>query len=118
MTVTGVARIIVSVEDLDRSLRLYRDALGLSEQYRQGELAMLRIGSTGPQVMLHQRPPGEGLASVAVGYTVADVDAATRAAVAAGATVVDPPADEPWGERQSVLTDLDGHVVCLVSPPR
>jgi uncharacterized glyoxalase superfamily protein PhnB len=55
---------------------------------------------------------------VAVGYLVDDVDAATLAAVAAGAILVDPPADEPWGERQSVLTDPDGHVVCLVSPAR
>jgi uncharacterized glyoxalase superfamily protein PhnB len=30
--------------------------------------------------------------------------------------VVDPPADQPWGERQAVLTDPDGHVVCLVAP--
>jgi catechol 2,3-dioxygenase-like lactoylglutathione lyase family enzyme len=118
VTVCGVARIIVSVEDLDRSLRLYRDALGLTESYRLDELAMLRVAPAGPEVMLHQRPPTAGLASVAIGYTVDDVDAATLAAVAAGATIVDPPADEPWGERQSVLTDPDGHVICLVSPPR
>ena len=118
MTVRGVARIIVSVEDLDRSLRLYRDALGLTEMYLRDELAMLRVPPAGPEVMLHQRPPAAGLASVAVGYTVDDVDAATLAAVAAGATLVDPPVDEPWGERQSVLTDPDGNVVCLVSPPR
>ena len=34
----------------------------------------------------------------------------------AGADVLDPPDDQPWGERQSVLTDPDGHVVCLVKP--
>jgi uncharacterized glyoxalase superfamily protein PhnB len=31
---------------------------------------------------------------------------------------VDAPADQPWGERQAVLTDLDGHVICLVAPLR
>jgi uncharacterized glyoxalase superfamily protein PhnB len=33
-----------------------------------------------------------------------------------GAAVIDAPADQPWGERQAVLTDPDGHVVCLVAP--
>ena len=42
-------------------------------------------------------------------------DAVTAAAEKAGATVLDPPADQPWGERQAVLTDPDGHVFCLVS---
>jgi len=42
MTVQGLTRITVSVADLDRALALYRDALGLVEQYRQGDLAMLR----------------------------------------------------------------------------
>ncbi|WP_232234601.1 glyoxalase/bleomycin resistance/extradiol dioxygenase family protein [Actinoplanes sp. N902-109] len=47
---------------------------------------------------------------------MSDVDDAARAVVAAGATVIDPPAEQPWGERQAVLTDPDGHVICLVSP--
>jgi uncharacterized glyoxalase superfamily protein PhnB len=50
---------------------------------------------------------------VAVGFRVADVDDTTAAAQKAGATVVDAPADQPWGERQAVLTDPDGHVICL-----
>ena len=48
--------------------------------------------------------------------SVDDVDAVTARAVEAGATVLDAPGDQPWGERQSVLADLDGHVVCLVAP--
>ena len=70
-----------------------------------------------PELMLHRRPPTPGMAGVAVSYVVDDVDAVTAAAEKAGATVVDPPADQPWGERQAVLTDPDGHVFCLVSQP-
>lgn len=33
----------------------------------------------------------------------------------AGATGRRRPADQPWGERQAVLTDPDGHVRCLVA---
>jgi uncharacterized protein YndB with AHSA1/START domain/predicted enzyme related to lactoylglutathione lyase len=109
----GLRRIIVSVAALGRSLPLYRDVLGLAEKYRQGDIAMLTLAG-GPEVMLHQRPPAAGPAGVAVSFLVYDVDAVTARAEKAGATVVDAPADQPWGERQAVLTDPDGHVFCLV----
>ncbi|MFF5288235.1 VOC family protein [Paractinoplanes globisporus] len=112
MTVRGVRRIIVSVADLDRALALYRDALGFAETYRSGDIVTL----AGPlELMLHQRPPTPGPAAVAVSFVVDDVDAVTAAAEKAGATVLDAPADQPWGERQAVLTDPDGHVFCLVA---
>ncbi len=117
MTVRGLTRITVSVADLDRALALYRDALGLVEQYRQGDLAMLRVPGVGsPQVLLHQRPPQPSRAGVAASLRVEDVDRSTDAAVNAGAVVVDGPSEQPWGERQSVLEDVDGHVLCLVAP--
>jgi catechol 2,3-dioxygenase-like lactoylglutathione lyase family enzyme len=111
MTVSGLRRIIVSVADLDRALTLYRDALGFQEKYRADGIVMLGE----PELLLHRRTPTPGLAGVAASYLVDDVDAVTAAAEKAGATVLDPPADQPWGERQAVLTDPDGHVFCLVS---
>jgi catechol 2,3-dioxygenase-like lactoylglutathione lyase family enzyme len=114
MTVRGLQRVIVSVADLGPALGLYRDALGFSEKYRAGEIVAL--GAGGVELLLHQRPPTAGLAGVAVSYLVDDVDAVTAAAEKAGATVIDAPGDQPWGERQAVLTDPDGHVFCLVSP--
>ncbi|MEU4237719.1 VOC family protein [Actinoplanes sp. NPDC026619] len=116
MTVQGVRRIIVSVADQERALALYRDVLGLTEKYAAGDIVSLAVPGTQIELLLHERPPTPGLAGVAVSFVVADVDAATAAAEKAGATVVDAPADQPWGERQSVLTDPDGHVICLVTP--
>ena len=117
--VEGLTRITVSVEDLDCSLALYRDALGLVEQYRDGDVAMLAVaGGGGPQVLLHRRTPQPSVAGVAASLRVDDVDRMTKAAVAAGAHVLDAPSDQPWGERQSVLTDVDGHVLCLVGAIR
>ena len=110
-----IARITVSVADLAVALPFYRDALGLAPLYDLPGMAMLR-GSDGVEVQLHERPPTPGDAGVAVSFGVEDVDAATLAAVAAGASVLKQPADQPWGERQSVLHDPDGHVVCLVAP--
>src|SRR6478752_4750675 len=115
MAVQGVHRITVSVADLDVSLALSRDALGLAELWREGELATLEAPD-GTQVLLHEREPAPSLAGVAASLAVDDVDEMTRAALAAGATLLDAPEDQPWGERQSVLLDPDGHVLCLVSP--
>jgi uncharacterized glyoxalase superfamily protein PhnB len=114
MTVRGLRRVIVSVADLGPALGLYRDALGFIEKYRTDEIVMLGASEGGLELMLHQRPPTPGQYGVAVSYVVDDVDAVTSAAEKAGARVVDPPADQPWGERQAVLTDVDGHVFCLV----
>lgn len=105
----------MSVAELDRALGFYRDALGWAEKYRAGEAVMLALPGTDLELLLHERPPTPGPAGIAVSFLVGDVDAATAAAVQGGGTVVDAPADQPWGERQSVLTDPDGHVICLVA---
>ena len=110
----SLARIVISVDDLDRSLAFYEGALGFGVTWRGDAVVRLRSGDL--EVMLHERETVPSQRAVAVSFTVDDVDARTDAAVGAGADVLDPPDDQPWGERQSVLTDPDGHVVCLVKP--
>jgi uncharacterized glyoxalase superfamily protein PhnB len=104
------------VAEIDRALGFYRDALGFTEKYRAGDAIMLGVSGGELELLLHQRPPTPGLAGIAASLIVDDVDSATAAAEKAGGIVVDQPADQPWGERQSVLTDPDGHVICLVGP--
>ncbi|QDP96016.1 glyoxalase [Microlunatus elymi] len=113
---TTVARVTVSVASLDRARVLYEQVLGLHRRYATDELTLLATKDPVVEVLLHQRPPTPGDAGVAVSFAVTDVDRTTRQAVAAGATVVDPPSHQPWGERQSVLRDVDGHILCLVAP--
>ncbi|WP_235909908.1 VOC family protein [Goekera deserti] len=50
-------------------------------------------------------------AAAAVSVQVDDVDAAYAPAVTAGAEVVHPLTDEPWGVRRFVARDPDGQVV-------
>ena len=66
-----------------------------------GILSPLAFGGTGTTLHLH----------------VGDVDALTRRAAAAGATILRPPADQGHGERQSRLRDPFGHVWLLGGPP-
>jgi uncharacterized glyoxalase superfamily protein PhnB len=84
-------------------------------KYEIATTAML-VTSDGIELQLHERPPTPGDAGVAISFGVEDVDAVTIAAVEAGASIIKEPADQPWGERQSVLHDVDGHVFCLVAP--
>ncbi len=115
MGVIGLQRIVVSVADLARALLLYRDVLGLVVTAQFGEVVRLDVPGTDTELLLHQRTPTSGPAGVAVSFRVDDVDATAAAAEKAGAAIVDPPEDQPWGERQAVLTDADGHVICLIA---
>ena len=87
----------------------------MDPKYEMPGMAML-VTSDGIELQLHERPPTPSDAGVAISFGVDDVDAMTVAAVAAGASVIKGPQDEPWGERQSVMRDADGHVFCLVAP--
>ncbi len=46
-TVTGVHHILLTVSDLGRSIRFYRDGLGMRVEYRSFHFAMLGAGSFG-----------------------------------------------------------------------
>jgi len=112
---TSLSRVTVSVAELDRALPLYEGVLGLSRRYAVPGLIML-ADDEGVEVLLHERPPTPGDAGVAASFRVDDVDAAAESALLAGATIIDAPSDQAWGERQAVLHDVDGHVLCLVAP--
>lgn len=116
---TRIARLTISVEELPRALALYEGVIGLARSYEVEGLVMLATepdsDGRSVEVLLHERPTTLGDTGVAASFTVADVDAATAAAVEAGAAIIDEPADQEWGERQSVLRDADGHIVSLVA---
>ena len=111
----ALARIIISVASLEKALPLYEGVLDLKRTREFPGVVGLGL-ARGIELMLHERPPTPGDAGVSPIFRVADVDATVRAARAAGATIVDAPADQSWGERQAVLHDVDGHVVCVVTP--
>jgi predicted enzyme related to lactoylglutathione lyase len=111
---SSITRITVSVAQLAQARRLYETALTIPFKYEMPGMAML-VTSDGIELQLHERPPTPGDAGVAISFGVDDVDASTVAAVAAGASIIKEAADQPWGERQSVLHDVDGHVFCLVA---
>jgi predicted enzyme related to lactoylglutathione lyase len=110
--------VIVSVADLPRALTFYDGLLGLIQRNAPPGFACLRVGSgaTAIELMLHERTPKPTMAGVALTLRVDDVDRLIGDAARLGCTIIDQPADQPSGERVAVLTDLDGHVICLSSP--
>ena len=109
-------RVVVSSRSLDAALALYDGALGLAVERRADGFAWLRTGD-GMELMFHERPATASDAAVALTFAVAGLDRVVERWTAAGGAVLDPPAEQPWGERMAVVRDADGHIVCLVESP-
>jgi uncharacterized glyoxalase superfamily protein PhnB len=112
---SNISRLTISVGSLVDARKLYQGVLAIALKYEMPGMAML-VTVDGIELQLHQRPPTPGDAGVAISFGVDDVDIVTVAAIEAGASLIKEPANQPWGERQSVLHDVDGHVFCLVAP--
>ena len=107
-------------EDGDAALEFLAKAFGFTEQFKMhmpdgslGHAEMdlddsgIMLGCPGPH---HRSPRREGRPSdVLVHVYVDDVDAHFARAAAAGATILEEPADQPYGDRRYTAADLDGH---------
>lgn len=110
------------VRDATRALAYYREAFGAEELMRfegpPGRIAHAEVKIGDSHVMLANENPEEGFvgpqtlggAGVSLMLYVQDVDATFARAVAAGATVRRPVADQFYGDRVGTLADPFGHV--------
>lgn len=76
---------------------------------------MVMVSDEHPELGI-RGPRGWGGSGTTIHLHVDDVDALTRRAEEAGATVLRPPADQPHGERQSRIRDPFGHEWLLGHP--
>ena len=123
-----LARCFVQVDDPDAALAFYRDALGLEvrNDVARESFRWITVGAgsqPGVEIVLTNYVNG----SPADGDTVAallakgamngvhfhsdDLDAAFEKLRAAGAEVVQEPADQPWGVRDGAVRDPAGNLV-------
>ena len=118
--VAGIAEI---VEDLDATVRFYRDVLGLAVELKDpAGYAEVRIGGVlhfGIWQRAHAaHATGVGAEQIPLGVTVGfEVDAVDRAAgalAARGVALLQPPHDEPWGQRTARFL-LPSGTLCEVS---
>ena len=100
-----------------RTQQFYADVLGLRPVMDHGWIVTL-VDPEHPQAQL-SLVSSDATASVVpeVSIQVDDVDRAYELAQQAGAEIVHPLTDEPWGVRRFFVRDPDGHVVNVLSHP-
>jgi PhnB protein len=113
-----------------RAIDFYKAAFGAVEMMRlpgpDGRLMHGCVSINGSSVMLVDEFPEMGAMApttlkgtpVTIHLIVDDVDAVTARAVAAGATVVMPVADQFWGDRYGVVADPFGHHWSIATPSK
>jgi hypothetical protein len=128
--------ITIGVDDLERSLRFYRDGLGLptdgiiGEEFEHGVVVFIELQG-GLRLALWQRrsiahdsglqlQPGRST-EFTLGHNVsskAEVDAVMAQARSAGAVIVKPAHDTFWGGYAAYFQDPDGHLWEVVWNPQ
>jgi uncharacterized protein len=123
-----ITLVTVGVDDLQRSLRFYRDGLGfptegiVGEQFEYGAVAFFQL-QTGLRLAIWPRKSIAHDTGLPVGgrsateFTLAhnvrsqeEVDAVMAQVKAAGATIVKPAHKTFWGGYTGYFQDPDGHV--------
>jgi predicted enzyme related to lactoylglutathione lyase len=114
-------RLVITVDDYERALAFYRDALGMREYAAYaapngGRVTLLDAGRA--TVELADEAQAEFIDDVEVGRRVAgrlrvafevpDAEDATKRLAAAGAEVIATPTRTPWNSINARLTDPEG----------
>lgn len=113
----SVRRIVADLHVADPSRsRAFYGTLGLDTVMDHGWVVTLAppAGPGGVQLTLMTRDASAPV-DPDVSIEVADVDAAFAAMRDAGAPIVHPLTDEPWGVRRFFVRDPDGHVVNVLA---
>ena len=90
-------------------------AFGFVERTRIGDAhrAQMSVGAYGAMIVAdvagERHPPQAGIVTHEMKVRVADVQAQYERARAAGAKVLEPPVDRPYGERECTVEDLARH---------
>lgn len=117
--ISGVGQIHISVDDLDRSIRFYRDVLGLELLFRVEGQSMAFFDCGGVRLYLGRPEAGGVRSSPLLYYRVEDLPAACARIEAAGVEVSELPhlvhRDDQVELWMAGLRDPDGHPLCLMT---
>lgn len=119
----------LTVKDARGAAEFYKKAFGAVERSRQstpnGQFVIEMSIEGDAFYAVDENPAGFNLSPTTLGGTsvrmsliVADPDAAADRAVAAGATIVFPVGDQPYGMRQGRVADPEGHHWLIGKPLR
>jgi lactoylglutathione lyase len=117
-----VDNVVSTVEFYERAFNLKRRMLDDEHNYGEIETGSTRLAfaarafaSQMLPIELAQMGPTKAAPPVELGFIAADVAAAFRRAVAAGAVEIKPPETKPWGQTVGYVRDLNGFLVEICS---
>ncbi len=110
---------VLSVSSGVTDIEFYKNAFGAAELWRlnnhDGSVHVAAFSIDGAMFRLHEEgakslsPEKAGTTTVTIALTVNDVQAVIEQALAAGATLLSPVIDYPYGYRQGEVKDPFGH---------
>lgn len=117
----------ITCKDLETSIRFYRDAIGFAVVHtfqNDGKTVAAVVAAGDCRLVLNQddgklgwdRIKGQGFYLQINVVAAADVDAAAARIRAAGGTLLNEPADRPWGVRMFQFKDPDGFKLGVSTP--
>ncbi|PIE22632.1 MAG: glyoxalase [Planctomycetota bacterium] len=120
---------ILYVDDVCATLDFYQRAFGLergflhpSQDYGELITGDTKLAFSSRQLMkeLGKNPkaPEPGAPSFEIAFESEDVPSALDTALAAGAVLVQPLREEPWGQSTSYVSDPNGFLIEICSPLR
>jgi predicted enzyme related to lactoylglutathione lyase len=104
---------ILRVNSLAASLAYYLNKLGFRKNWEWPGFASVSRGNT--TIFLCQG--GQGKPGMWMSVFMDDVDALYQEYKERGALIVEPPMNFPWGHREMLVTDLDGHRLRMSGKP-
>lgn len=121
-------RVVLTVDDFDAALALYRDALGMEERYAweaedgrvvilEAGVATLELADAAQATKIDELEVGSRVAGpVRIALEVADSEEAAKKLVEGGAELVAGPVVTPWRHRNVRLRVPDGMQLTLFTP--
>ena len=114
--------VMLYVKDVKRSTNFYHDLLGLEIVFHHEGRTTFAFGSS--RIMIHPghgdefpaTPPNPIGWGVALYLEVDNVDAAIAHLKNNNVSILQQPADQPWGERDAAVLDPDGYHIHLSQP--
>ncbi len=117
----------LTCKNLETAIGFYRDAIGfavLQTYEHEGKVVVAVMGAGDCRIVLNQddgklgwdRVKGQGFFLQINVAATADVDAAAERVRSAGGTLIDEPADRPWGVRMFHFRDVDGFKMGVSTP--
>jgi len=121
-------RVALTVEDFDRAVAVYRDALGLEQlaDWSSDDGRVIVLGAGKATLELFDEAQARYVDEIEAGarvsgpvrlaFEVLDSEAVARSLVAAGAEQVGEPVTTPWQDRNARLKAPDGLQLTLFTP--